>query len=261
MDHLHDDQSRSGSMLEARLPLVVDGLRLRGGAYVPAGASGLVLLLHGIPSGNPPDPADDGYPGLARRLAKEGFAAAWIDMRAARSSPGYFSIEGWVRDALAAVYAATSLEGAQGLPVAIVGSSAGGAVATEVARRGAPVAALVLLAAPAGWVSFAGEPREGLRRITEEAGMAVAPEVVADPAEWAREFDSVCTESSIARVACPVLIVHGTDDDVVPVDHAQRIADRARRAELRIIQGAGHQLRRDDDALALVTDFLRRHLT
>jgi hypothetical protein len=245
--------------VEARLPVVVDGLRLRGGAFVPANAQGLVLLLHGIPSSGPPDPSDTGYEGFARHLAAEGFAAAWVDMRAARSSPGYFSIKGWVRDATAALFAATSLEGMPG-PVAIVGSSAGGAVATEVARRGAPVAALALLAAPATWISFAGEPREGLRRITEEAGMAVSPEAMADPTDWAAEFEEVCTEHSIGRLTCPVLIAHSTDDEVVPVDHATRIAESARRPELRLLDGAGHQLRRDSRVLDLVTGFLRRNL-
>jgi uncharacterized protein len=250
---------RDAAPLEARLPVVVDGLRLRGGAYIPEGAQGLVLLLHGIPSSAPPDPDDTGYQGFARYLSSEGFASAWVDMRAARSSPGFFSIDGWVRDATAALFAASSLEGMPG-PVAIVGSSAGGAVATEVARRGAPVAALALLAAPATWISFTGDPREGVKRITEEAGMAVSPDVTADPTAWAGEFDKVCTEHSIGRLTCPVLVVHSTDDEVVPVDHAKRIAERARRPEVRILEGAGHQLRRDSRALALVTSFLRRNL-
>jgi len=250
---------RASDLTEARLPVIVDGLRLHGRAYIPANARGLVLLLHGIPSASPPDPHDRGYEGVARLLATEGFAAAWMDMRAARSSPGAFSIKGWVRDATAALFAASALERVPG-PVAIVGSSAGGAVAAEVARRGAPVVALALLAAPATWLSFAGDPREGLRKITQEAGMAVAPEVMADPTEWAAEFDDVCTEHSVGRLTCPVLVVHSNDDDVVPVDHARRIAQSARLPELRIIDGAGHQLRRSPEALDLVIDFLRRKL-
>ena len=253
-----DPLENHATFAESRLPVIVDGLRLAGAAYVPDGARALVLLLHGIPSINPPDPGDTGYPGLARRFAAEGFAAAWIDMRAARKSPGFFSIEGWVRDALAALYAASSLDGAQGLPVAIVGSSAGGAVAVEVAKRGASVEALCLLAAPATWLSFAGDPAEGLRRITVEAGMAVAPAVLEDPTEWAAEFESVQTEISIAQAGCPVLIVHGTEDEVVPVDHAQRIADRSARAELRIIEGASHHLRSQEGVMTMVIDFLRR---
>src|SRR5919106_1585914 len=130
-----------------RLPVVCDGLRLSAGACMPEEPRGLVVLLHGIPSVNPPDPDDKGYPGLAERLAAEGWAAAWADMRAVRGSPGFFSIEGWVRDARAVVDAARALDGTGHLPVALVGSSAGGAVSAEVVRRGAPVNALAMLAA------------------------------------------------------------------------------------------------------------------
>lgn len=219
-----------------------------------------MLLLHGIPSIGPPDPGDPGYPGLTQRFAEQGWAAAWVDMRAVRGSKGFFSIEGWVRDARAVIDAVRSAEGLQGLPLAVVGSSAGGAVACEVVARGAPVDALVLLAAPAAWVGYATDPHSGSRRITEEAGMALAEEVLADPTAWMAEFESVTAERSIVKVRVPTLIVHGTSDDVVPVDHARRLADRAPRAEARIIDGGGHQLRREEPVLELVFDWLDRNL-
>jgi pimeloyl-ACP methyl ester carboxylesterase len=247
-------------MSETTFEVVSDGNRLDGGIEVPAEPRGAVLLLHGVPSINPPEPGDLGYPGLAERLAGQGFAAAWIDMRAARSSPGYFSIEGWVRDATAAARALGELEELTGLKVAIVGSSAGGAVATVALRRGAPAHALALLAAPAEWVSYAGHPREGLRRITEEAGMAVSPEAESDPAAWAEEFTSVTTRDAIGELDVPILIVHGTDDPVVPVEHAHRIAERAPAAELHIIEGAGHQLRKVPEAMIIVERWLDRVL-
>jgi len=248
------------SFEERPLAVVCDGLRLNAGAYVPEDPGGVVVLLHGIPSIAPPDPDDDGYPGLARRLAGEGFAAAWADMRGVRGSPGFFSIEGWVRDARAAVDAARALDGLAGLPLALLGSSAGGAVATEVTRRGAPVDALVLLAAPAAWLSFAADPSAGMRRIVQEAGMPLDADALADPSAWASEFDAVTTENSIADVRVPTLIVHGTGDEVVPVDHATRIAERARNAEVRIVEGAAHQLRREGAVVELVLDWLRRRL-
>lgn len=240
------------------LSILCDGHRLAGGAIVPDDPRGLALLLHGIPSSSPAEPDDLGYPGLAATFAEAGWVGAWVDMRSVRGSQGDFSIQGWVRDARAALDAARTLEGASSLPVAIVGSSAGGAVAAEVVRRGAPVNALALLGAPAGWVSFAGEPAEGVRRVTEDAGMTVGEDVRADPAAWAAEFDEVTTERSIIGVRIPTLIVHGTADDVVPVHHAQRIADRAPNAELQVLEGAGHQLRRVPEALDIVLDWLGR---
>ncbi|MEA2446913.1 MAG: uncharacterized protein QOK47_550 [Actinomycetota bacterium] len=242
------------------LPVTCDGLRLTCGSVLPDEAKGIVVLLHGIPSTTPPDPDDLGYAGLADEFAARGWAAVWGDMRAARESEGFFSIEGWVRDAQAIVAAACSLPEATDHPVALVGSSAGGAVSTEAIRRGAPVDALVLLAAPASWVSFAGDPAAGVRRITDDANMQLAPEVIDDPVAWALEFEGVTTETSIAGVAVPTLIVHGTADDVVPVDHAARIAARAADAQLEIIPGAGHQLRRDPRAVECVLDWLDKTL-
>jgi uncharacterized protein len=248
------------SIVERRLSIVCDGLRLPGGAFVPSDPRGTVVLLHGIPSISPPDPEDQGYPGLARRLAEKGWAGAWANLRGAKDSPGFFSIEGWVRDARAAVDAARALDGLAGLPLALVGSSAGGSVATVAVERGAPVDALGLLAAPATWVSFADEPDAAVRRITEESGMPLSEEVLADPTVWAGEFGTVVTEDAVVHIRVPLLVVHGSADDVVPVDHARRIAERARDAELVILEGALHQLRRDDRAVAALEDWLERVL-
>jgi alpha-beta hydrolase superfamily lysophospholipase len=242
------------------LAVLCDGSRLAGGACIPAEPLGTVVLMHGVPSVTPPDPDDTGYPGFARAFAAKGWAAVWADMRAVRKSPGYFSIEGWVRDVRAIVDAARALPGAASGPTAVVGSSAGGAVAVEAVARGAPVDALALLGTPAAWVSFAGAPAEGLVRITQEAGMAVDPRVVADPTTWADEFDRVTPERSITAVRVPVLVVHGTADDVVPVDHARRIAEASGRAEVRILEGAGHQLRREPGIVDLLDEWLRRRL-
>lgn len=227
-----------------RFSVVCDGLDLTCGALVPDDARGVVVFLHGIPSVAPPDPDDRGYPGMAEDFADRGWAAAWVDMRGVRKSPGYFSIEGWVSDATATVEAARALDGAAGKPVVVVGSSAGGAVATEVVSRGAPVDALVLLAAPARWLSLEADPAVGVKRITQDAGMALAPEVLADPTAWAEEFHNVSPEGAIGQITIPLLIMHGTADDVVPVQHAHMLAARAPGATVDIIEGAPHQLRR-----------------
>lgn len=237
--------------------VIVDGVRLEVGGYVPEDARATVVLLHGIPSIAPPQEGDEGYAGWARRFAEAGFIAVYADMRAARDAPGYFSIGGWVRDARAVIDQARSLEAARELPVSVVGSSAGGVVACEAIKNGARVDALALLATPAAWLSFAADPVAGVRRISEEAGMAIDPSAIDDPTQWAAEFDIVTAESAISSVECPVLIVHGTADDVVPVDHAQRLAARCAHADVHIVEGAGHQLRRNDAVVNMVVEWLR----
>ena len=244
----------------ASLPVLCDGGRLNGGIQIPEDPKGALLLLHGIPTIQEPDPTDEGYPGFAARCAYEGWAAAWVDMRGVRGSKGYFSIEGWVRDARAAFDALRSTEGIQGLPTAIVGSSAGGAVACEVTARSQGGQALVMLAAPARWSLMAGDAQAGIRWITGRAGMPLSEETLADPSSWVAEFETIEAESSIVKVKVPTLIVHGTADDVVPVEHARLLAERAPRAELLVLDGAGHSLRRDETALEHVFGWLERHL-
>ena len=245
-------------MQDHQLSFLCDGNRLIGGAIVPDDPKGLAVLLHGIPSVSPPDPDDTGYPGFGRELAERGWAAAWVDMRGARTSKGYFSIAGWVRDARSALDAARTLDGVGGAPVVLVGSSAGGAVAAQAARDGAPVDGLALLAAPASWVSFAGDAQDAVDRITRDAGMPLDPEVLDDPTTWAEEFTAISSEKAVIGLTMPILVVHGTADDVVPYHHAERIAERASNAELAVIEGAGHQLRRDERAREILFDWLRR---
>ena len=243
-------------MKEIPLQVACDGNELKGGAFVPDDADRSVVLMHGLPSVSPPDPADTGYRGFARAFAEQGWVAGWADMRAVRESEGYFSIEGWVTDAAAIVGAIRDLKATSFL--ALVGSSAGGVVSTVAVSRGLQVDALALLAAPAAWVSFAADPVAGLTRITQEAGMAVAPAVMEDPTAWAAEFDRVVTRAAIANVDVPVLVMHGDADDVVPVDHAADIAGAARDAELHIIKGGAHQLRRDERAVRALMQWLDR---
>ena len=243
-------------MNEVELNVSSEGNALVGGAFVPDDANRTVVLLHGIPSTAPPDPGDEGYRGFARRFAEAGWVAGWADMRAVRGSGGYFSIEGWVTDVAAIVAAVRALKPTEF--TALVGSSAGGAVASEAVSRGVEVDALALLAAPAAWLSFAGDPQAGLLRITKEAGMVVAPEVMEDPTSWAAEFDGVNTQDSIGDVSVPVLVLHGDADDVVPVDHAGDIAAAASDVELHIVKGAAHQIRRDERAVMTLMGWLDR---
>lgn len=225
---------------------------------IPPSPRAVAVLLHGIPSVAPRDPLDEGYEGLARRFAERSMAALWADLRGVRDAGGFFSIEAWVDDARSLVEAASAV--VDDTPIVIVGSSAGGAVALEAAARGAELAAVVCLGTPAAWGSFATDGAEGIRRIERDAGMKVSSGAVAAPDEWASEFDRVTAMSSIEHVDLPVLVVHGTDDDVVPVDHAFLLGRASPRARVEILQAAGHQLRREPRAVELVLDWLEEVL-
>jgi dipeptidyl aminopeptidase/acylaminoacyl peptidase len=81
--------------VEREVDLTVDGLKISGGLYFPKNGKApypAVVLCHGIPSGMV-DPADGGYPLLAKTMADKGFAAFTFSFRGGVA--GNFDIAGW----------------------------------------------------------------------------------------------------------------------------------------------------------------------
>lgn len=62
-----------------------------------------------------------------------------------------------------------------------------------------------------------------------------------------------------ARVTCPCLVIHGTDDRIIPVEVGRRLAD-ALRGELALLEGSGHSpcAREPVKVNLLIRDFLTR---
>jgi putative redox protein len=59
----------------------------------------------------------------------------------------------------------------------------------------------------------------------------------------------------------PLLLVHGANDDVVPILDARALADTADEGvELRILAAAEHRLRHDPRAIAILLGWLDRQL-
>ncbi len=76
---------------------------------------------------------------------------------------------------------------------------------------------------------------------------------------WARHIREVRAVAAIAQVRPrPLLVMHGSDDEVVPVFDARVLADEHGEADLRIIDGGGHQLRHDPRAIAILLGWLDR---
>jgi len=72
---------------------------------------------------------------------------------------------------------------------------------------------------------------------------------------------SVDPLGSIAKIPPRRLLIgHGSDDIEVPTQDARDLVDAAQQhAELRIIQGAGHQMRADPRMVATLLGWLDRH--
>ena len=103
------------------------------------------------------------------------------------------------------------------------------------------------------------ELRERLiARATERAAFAEVPQAYTDAARSLFFYFQGAMTGELARVQCPVLIVHGELDRLVPVSAARAVAARHPEFALAVIEDCGHapQLELPDRFLELVTPWL-----
>jgi len=244
-----------------RFTVQEEGFSLVGEVYFPrpGGRHPVVVVCHGVPAG-PPDPADPGYPALARRLSGEGFIAVIFNFRGTGASGGNFDMMGWARDLGRVLDYVSGLPQAEPRRAVLMGFSGGAAVAVYVAAHDPRVAAAVLLACPAYFdEGGAGRMLEHARSV----GIIRDPDFPRSPEEWWRGFMEVSPIRWIGRIAPrPVVLIHGEEDELIPVAQARQLyLNAGEPRELHILEGAGHRLRRDERAVALALTSLKRLLT
>lgn len=240
------------------------GLRLSGHLARPASpvadpAPGLVLC-HGFPAG-PGGARTSGqtYPELADRLAADtGWAVLTFNFRGTGGSEGDFSLGGWLCDLRAAIDHLLA-QGHSG--VWLAGSSTGGGLALCHAAEDERVKGVATLSAPADFLSWAAEPERFLAH-ARTIGVITDPSFPPDLDSWARELQEIRPVSNIGKIPPrPILLAHGADDEVVSLDDARVLADAAGdEVELRVLTEAGHRLRHDPRAIAVLMGWMRRQV-
>ena len=77
--------------------------------------------------------------------------------------------------------------------------------------------------------------------------------------EWSRAFRRFRPIDAARRFAPrPLLVMHGDDDESVPTSDARQLAAAHGSAELSVLTGAGHRMRHDPRAIALLFGWLDR---
>lgn len=237
------------------------GLRLSRYLARPAGRTEPlpgVILCHGFPTG-PIDARHSAgtFPELMDRIANElGYVAMTFTFRGCGQSEGDFSLQGWVDDLRAAIDHLIHEARPTGLWLA--GASTGGSLAVCVAADDPRVRGVALLSPRADFDDWAAHPRRFLEH-AREIGAVRRPGFPEHFDEWSREFRRFRPVAAAARFAPrPLLVLHGEDDDSVPTADARQLAQAHGSAELRLLPGAGHRLRHDPRAVAVLMGWLDR---
>ena len=176
---------------------------------------------------------------------QRGFAMLRFDYSGTGSSGGRFedgTLVLWLEESLAAIDQLT-----QG-PLVLVGSSMGGWIALHVALlRFERVQALVGIAAAPDFTdwSFAPEQKSELQergRLEEPNPYGPEPQIFTR-AFWQSGQQLRLLEGEIG-IVCPVRLIHGNEDEEVPLDIAFRTMAALRSADvqLNVIKGGGHRL-------------------
>ncbi len=236
------------------------GDTLKGVLHHPAGgdASGAVILCHGMES----DKNSEKLVYLSRALAEQGIAALRFDFSCVGESSGQFediTYSGELEDLRAAHdFVRNRVPG----KIALFGSSMGGTVALLFAAEEPAIAALVTLAAPLHPERFpqriltAGQIQQWRDRgFTHYHGRRLNVSLLED----LQQLDVV---QAAKKISCPVLILHGDAEEVVPVAEAYEL-DRCLKPPKRllVIEGGDHRFSNPahmERALGEALDWLTR---
>ncbi len=206
-----------------------------GGEVVPA-----LVLLHGWGSN-----AEAMLP-LAMPLHRAGYALLFIDARShGRSEQDNFSsMPRFAEDLEHAVDWLKCQPGVDPKRVGVVGHSVGAAAAMLATSRRDDLAAVVSIAA-------FSHPETVMRRLLASRRVPYIPfgwyilQYVQHVIGYG--FDEIAPLNTILRIRCPVLLVHGSEDAMVPVSEAQALGARGNGvARLLLVKGS-HDLYEDLD--------------
>jgi fermentation-respiration switch protein FrsA (DUF1100 family) len=252
-------------MVSKDIALQVEGIKLAGQLYLP-GEGGqtpypTVCVCHGIPAGVPA-PSDRGYPLLAETICREGFAALIFNFRGCGVSGGNLDLLGWTRDLKAVIDYLWALPGVDRSHLSLFGFSGGAAVSIYVASQDKRVSSIVTCACPAEFAFFTevDDPQSVIKHF-RSIGTIRDKDFPHSTEEWLSGFRLISPIKYVAEIAPrPLLLVHGSEDEVVDVSHAHKLYDKAGETkQIIIIDGAGHRLRQDERAMAIVIDWLKSH--
>jgi hypothetical protein len=184
------------------------GSRLHGW-WLPAEgpARGTVLHLHGNAAN-----ISNHLP-LVAWLPKAGFNLLTFDYRGFGRSDGEPSLDGVVQDGLAALAWLRQQRGVDAQKLVVLGQSLGGATAVRVVAADAAGVKLLVLDCP--FSSYRGIARDAVRaswlRWVAPAALPLLPGHEKDPL------------TAIRTLPVPLLVLHSTDDAVVPISHGKAL--------------------------------------
>jgi putative redox protein len=182
---------------------------------------------------------------ISRALADRGFAVLRFDFTGLGESEGDFAGSDFSSNVSDLVAAADFLRAEREAPSLLVGHSLGGAAAIVAAARITEVRGVATIGAP----SEAAHLRDTLLREnpelegSEEAEVELAGRRFRIRRQLLEDLEAQNVEAAVAALERPLLVLHAPDDEIVGIEHAERLFAAARQPRsLVALDGADHLL-------------------
>ena len=249
-------------MKSREFQLTHQGINIRVWHYSPEtqtrGLPPAVIFCHGIP-GSKPNPDDRGYLPLVEELTSDGYSCFLFNFRGCGLSGGNIDMSGWIFDLSLVVEKVYDTPRIDPASIHCIGFSAGGAVAAQYASYSKKIASLLLMATPCRFSDILPDDPRLLRDHFMELGLIRNTDFPPNLKRWHDDFVGLNPTMHIPFLSPrPVHIVHGDNDETVPVSHAHVLYEAAiRPKKITILKGAAHQLRKDERTIDLIRGWLK----
>ena len=241
-----------------KLTIMDDGIRLDAVLERPnAAPCPLAIVLHGFTSNK----EKQHTLAACDAMRQAGIATLRFDLYGHGESGGEFknhTLYKWISNTLAAISYAQSLDFVT--DIYLSGHSQGGLTAALVGGMAPDLVKGLILRAPAFMIPRCA--REG-----SMLGFTFDPLCIPDEmhifkeltlgGNYVRVAQTIHVEEAIDRFPGPVLLIHGDEDDLVPVEESREAARRYRQCQLNVIPGETHHFDRFPDQMkAIIQDWL-----
>jgi len=189
-------------------------------------------------------------PALSEALVKEGIAVLRFDCRACGRSEGdeHPTYKTMVLDVKAAL---SFLQGQERITsIGLGGHSMGGTSVIMAASEVGGVDAVVSFSAVADPYRSAKAKRKDFTAVDDGYSLQVGSRTFRFSEAWFADASKVKPLEAVRSLAAPLLVVHGTADDRVPLDDGKELFLKSKLPKsLKMIEGAGHMFKGYEDPL------------
>jgi pimeloyl-ACP methyl ester carboxylesterase len=206
-----------------------DGLTLRGWWLEGGHASPTIVVVHGS-EGNRADPAERML-GIAKDLVSHGYNVLMFDMRGHGESGGeHISAGLHEKNDLLGAIDYVRVRGIEN-KIGVLGFSMGAAVCLMAAPESEEIDAVVADAAYADIVSIIESEfaeRSDLPKFFIPIILSMTRNI------YDVDFTAIKPEEAVKETSVPVFIIHGEQDEMIPVEHAYRLKEASQNPDSRL---------------------------